>query len=196
MSASLYAEIQTGLDDLHSQIEAARIAGAEQTELEQRINLFEMEWFERLEEKQRHAVEVATTTITNTLGNRAVQQQQQSDAADAKLLPRMTPENQVAFWMSNRAASGTNEYREQEQAREIKSAVNREQQRINAEYKTLREALLQSVQQIESGEKPSLTQLIVLQMDKEARANPLPWESSPIDPPLTMPPIKRNGPKR
>lgn len=170
MDNELLQEIQHELEKLHRNVEAFREEGHDQKTIEQRTNLFEMEWLERLVEEQRAETRGAKNGVEAVFEDRRRQEQLEREARDqqdARQIADKSPEEQVAFWNRSRPGDGTSVLEEQERAREFNRIVQGEETRIKDDYAVLRRDLIRAVQQIEIGYKPSLSHTLAEQMQKE-----------------------------
>ena len=175
MAKTLREELQDELHELHKEVQAERAEAQDrpkseiQNEIEQRTNLFEIEWTERLAREERAELRVAREDVPAVLQERDSLASQRQDAIDAQRLPKMESlEDQVAY--SNSRMNGvTNSYHDQERAREAVPISEAVSERINNRFAALRDDLTNGLQQIETERQPTLTAQTSQQLDKEEK---------------------------
>lgn len=160
-------ELKTALEALQRQVDLNRRKEVDPNEITQHCDTLDMDWQDRLNDFEKgelrgykRGFDAATKEFEHHL-------RMESYMRDSALLPLMSPEDQLAFWASNRNG-GEGKLWADAQANMADQAYETSRQQIQDRYADLREGLRCAIDEVREGKEPSLTFLMESQIEKEA----------------------------
>ena len=167
LDRDLENKLKTGLEALTTQTRYAQDYKPTSNEIQQHLDLFDMEWQDRINDAELSELRGCRTGIEEASNEFFTRLRMGQYMHHSAALPPMTPEQQVAFWDSNRNGS-IQEFSEKSQKEISDIAFVAARQKIQDRYANLRDGLIEAVNEISQGKSPSLTFLLDVQIEKKS----------------------------
>lgn len=152
--ASLESELAKQLQELHRNHSADVAEKTEPKLIEQRLNLFETAWLERIDEHEREAVKNIEPNMQVLLDA----QNAQLEARHSQRLQGMRlRDSQVAYW----------DHRQKGKATPDREVVDTAREQKQEQYSQLRDVVIEAVQEIAAGKELDLSRLLQKEVDRK-----------------------------